>query len=173
MLQVSKFPEGTWLIFSNNWTSDLTFLSNIPIPLDSPFLLAEEVNTGVSLVEVYHVDHTRPLQKYKVADWNSVRGIVWFVNRRQRDLQGITIKAAYRIQVIYVVIHSFGRLTQSIKFVDPCIMVKFVKKNSIRCNNVSKFLLFHIYMILCLTTSTNYTSNNLLCMKNQRLPVQF
>ena len=27
--------------------------------------------------------------------------------------------------------------------------------------------------VLCLTTSTNYMSNNLLCMKNQRLPVQF
>ena len=26
---------------------------------------------------------------------------------------------------------------------------------------------------LCLTTSTNYTSNNLPHMKNQRLPVQF
>jgi hypothetical protein len=103
MLQVPKFPEGTWLIFSKNLTSDLTFLSNIPIPLESPFLLAEEVNTGVSLAEVYHVHLTRPLQKYKVADWNSVRGIVWFVNRRRRDLQGVTIRAAYRKQVIYVV----------------------------------------------------------------------
>ena len=26
---------------------------------------------------------------------------------------------------------------------------------------------------VCLTTSTNYTSNNLQCMQNQRLPVQF
>lgn len=113
MLQVSKFPEGTWLIFSNNWTSDSTFLTNICIPLDSPFLLAEEVNTGVSLAEVYHVHLTRPLQKYQVADWNSVRGIVWFVNRRRKNLQGVTVKAAYRRQVIPVVIHSFRRLTQS------------------------------------------------------------
>jgi len=28
-------------------------------------------------------------------------------------------------------------------------------------------------LILCLTKSTNYTSNNLSRMKNQRLPVQF
>jgi hypothetical protein len=113
MLQVSKFPEGTWLIFSNNCTSDLTFLTNIPIPLDSPFLLAEKVNTGVSLAEVYRIHLTRPLQKYQVADWNSVRGIVWFVNQRRSNLQGVTIKAAYRNQVISVVTHSFGRLTQS------------------------------------------------------------
>jgi len=103
MLQVSKFPEGTWLVFSNNWTSDLTLLTNILIPLDSPFLLAEEVNTGVSLSEVYQVHLTRPLQKYQVADWNSVRGIFWFVNRRRVNLQGVTIKAAYRKQVISVV----------------------------------------------------------------------
>ena len=108
MLQVSKFPEGTWLIFSNNWTSDLMFLTNIRIPLDSPFLVAEEVNKRVSLAEVYHVHLTRPLQKYQVADWNSVRGIVWFVNRRRRNLQGVTIKAAYRQQVISVVMLSFG-----------------------------------------------------------------
>jgi len=102
MLQVSKFPEGTWLVFSNNWTSDMKFLTNIHIPLDSPFLLAEEVNTGVSLAEVYHVHLSQPLQKYQVADWNSVRGIVWFVNRRRWNLQGVTIKAAYRIQVISI-----------------------------------------------------------------------
>ena len=113
MLQVSKFPEGTWLIFSKNRTSDLTFLTNILIPLDSQFLLAEEVNTGVSLAEVYHVNLTLPLQNYQVAEWNSDRGIVWFVNRRRRNLQGVTLKVAYRKQVISVVIHSFGLLTLS------------------------------------------------------------
>ena len=33
-------------------------------------------------------------------------------------------------------------------FVDPCIIVQFIKKNPTRCKNVSKFLLFHIYMKL-------------------------
>jgi len=98
-------------------------------------------------------------------------------------------------------------------FVDPCIIVQFIKKNPTRCNNVSKF--YYLIFIwsstcfgrhtahhqepksalaasgfayvegcwtcswwtlsgrVCLTTSTNYTSNNLLRMKNQRLPVQF
>lgn len=99
ILQVSKFPEGTWLIFSNNRTSDLSFLTNISIPLDCPFLVAEEVNTGVSLAEVYHVRLTRPLQIYHAADWNYVRGIAWFT-RRRKNLQGVTLKAAYREQVL-------------------------------------------------------------------------
>jgi hypothetical protein len=76
--------------------------------MDCPFLVAEEVNTGVSLAEVYHVHLTRPLQKYQVADWNSVRGIVWFVTPWRRNLQGVIIKAAYRNQVISVVTYSFG-----------------------------------------------------------------
>jgi len=61
------------------------------------------------------------------------------------------------------------------------------KEKSNKMQQSIKILLFHIYMklnvfrathrpssgTLCLTTSTNYTSNNLPRMKNQRLPVQF
>jgi hypothetical protein len=99
-------------------------------------------------------------------------------------------------------------------FVDPCTIVKFIKKNLTRCNNISKFY-YSIFIwsstcfgrhtahdqepktalaasdfsylegcwtcswwmlsgtVLCLTTSTNFTPNNLLRMQNQRLPVQF
>jgi len=51
-------------------------------------------------------------------------------------------------------------------FVDPCIIVQFIKKNPTRCNNVSNGT-------MCLTMSTSHTSNNLPRMKHQRLPVQF
>jgi hypothetical protein len=112
MLQVSRFPEGTWLIFLNNRTSDLKLLTAIHIPLDCPFLVAEQVNTDVSLTEVYHVHLTRPLQEYQVGNWNSVRGIAWSVTQRRRHLQGVTIKAAFRNQVTSVV--TFLRaITQS------------------------------------------------------------
>jgi hypothetical protein len=64
------------------------------------------------------------------------------------------------------------------------------KEKSNKMQQCIKILLFPIYMKLnmfratrrpssgplgsvCLTTSTNYTSNNLPRMKNQRLPVQF
>jgi hypothetical protein len=101
-LQVSKFPEGTWLIFLNNRTSDTKFLTDILIPLDYPFLVAEQVNKEVSLTEVYHVHLTRPLHEYQVAMWDSVRGIVWYVTRRRSHLQGVTIKAAFRKQVTLI-----------------------------------------------------------------------
>jgi len=90
-------------------------------------------------------------------------------------------------------------------FVDPFIIVQFLKKDPTRCNNVSEFYYsIFIWSWTCFgrhtahhqepkiapaasgfsyvlgcwtcswwTTSTNYTSNNLARMKNQRLPVQF
>jgi hypothetical protein len=36
----------------------------------------------------------------------------------------------------------------TLMFVDPCIFVQFIKKNPTRRNNISKFLLFHIYVKL-------------------------
>ena len=101
----------------------------------------------------------------------------------------------------------------NLMFVDPCIIVQFIKKNPTRCNNVSKFY-YSIFIwsstcfgghtahhqepktalaasgflyvegcwtcswwtlsgTVCLTTSTNYTSNSLPRMKNQWLPMQF
>jgi len=111
--------------------------------------------------------------------------------------------------IVVRLVHSVRKLM----FVDPCIIVQFIKKNPTRCNNVSKFY-YSIFICssacfgrhtahhqepktamaasgfayvegcwtcswwmlsgtLCLTTSTNYTSNNLPRMKNQRLPLQF
>jgi len=42
--------------------------------------------------------------------------------------------------------HTICKLNFNLMFVDPCVMVQFIKKNPTRFNNVSKFLLFHIYM---------------------------
>jgi len=44
-------------------------------------------------------------------------------------------------------------------FVDPCIIVQFIKKNPTRYNNVSKFLLYHIYMKLNMFRATHRPSS--------------
>jgi hypothetical protein len=44
-------------------------------------------------------------------------------------------------------------------FVDPCIIVQFIKKNPTRCNNVRTFLLFHIYMKLSMFRATQRPSS--------------
>jgi hypothetical protein len=75
------------------------------------------------------------------------------------------------------------RVSTYLTFVDPCIIVQFIKKNLTKCKNVSKFY-YSLFILsccgwwtlsgtVCLTTSTKYTFNNLPRIKNQRLPVQF
>jgi len=47
----------------------------------------------------------------------------------------------------------------NLMFLDPCIIVQFIKKNSTRCNSVSKFLLFHIYMNVNMFRETHRPSS--------------
>jgi len=89
---------------------------------------------------------------------------------------------------------GFKGLNCSLTFVDPCIIVQCIKKNPTRCNNVSKFY-YSIFIwsstcfgrqtahhqcswwtlsgTTCLTTSTNYTSNNLPLMKTRGCQCSF
>jgi hypothetical protein len=47
-------------------------------------------------------------------------------------------------------------------FVDPCIIVEVINRNPTRCNNVKKFLLFHIYMKLNMFRVTHRLSSGAL-----------
>ena len=43
----------------------------------------------------------------------------------------------------------YSTISENLMFVVPCIIVQYIKeKNPTRCNNVSKFLLFHIYIYI-------------------------
>jgi hypothetical protein len=111
ILQVSQFPEGTWLVFSNITASHMIFSADIHIPLDCEFLVAhisvgEQGDTDVSLTEVYHIHPTRPLQEFRVANWTSSSGILWFTTQQRKHLQGIKIKAGFREQVTFVTTKS-------------------------------------------------------------------
>jgi hypothetical protein len=95
-------PEGKWLLFFDSITSLKDFFSDIYIPLDCEFLVAQRSNgtedgdLEMSLTEVYNVHPTRPLQINPVARWSSNSGITWsevsFLDRRV-DLQGILLKS--------------------------------------------------------------------------------
>jgi hypothetical protein len=95
--------KGTWLLFLYSITSMEDFFSDIYIPLDCEFLVAqrwngkEDGNLEVSHTEVYSVHPTRPLQINPVARWSFSSGLTWsefsFLKRRG-DLQGISLKSA-------------------------------------------------------------------------------
>jgi hypothetical protein len=95
--------KSKWLLFLDSMTSLEDLFSNIYLPLDFEFLVAqrsngtEEGDLEVSLTEVYSVHPTRQLQINPVARRISNSGITWsevpFLDRRA-DLQGISMKAA-------------------------------------------------------------------------------
>jgi hypothetical protein len=104
ILQVSRFPEGTWLMFTNITELHTIFSADTHIPLDCKFLVAhvsegEEGSIDISLTEVYHIHPTRSLQEFRVANWTSSSGVLWFATQQRRHLQGIKIKAGFREQV--------------------------------------------------------------------------
>jgi hypothetical protein len=118
ILQISHFPEGTWLVFSNVTTSLKEFLTDTHIPFDCEFLVAKssagEADAEISLTEVYHVHPTLPLRECRVANWSYASGIVWFntpSTQRRRNLQGITIRVAIRKQVISIVTTMYEIVT--------------------------------------------------------------
>jgi hypothetical protein len=102
-METGKITKGKWLLVLDSMTSLEDFVSDVYIPLDCEFLVAQRSNgtedgdLEVSLTEVYNVHPTRRLQINPVARWISNCGITWsevsFLERRA-DLQGISLKAA-------------------------------------------------------------------------------
>jgi hypothetical protein len=95
---------------------------------------------------------------------------IWnFVNSQRKIQQGATMYQNFIIPYLYEAQHIRG---------DTPPIIRSLKLHW-------QSLVFHTYQVighvvgghcqaqLCLTTSTDYTSNNLVPMKNQRLPVQF
>jgi hypothetical protein len=102
LTEKGKMSESKWLLLFDSITSLEYFFSDIYIPLDCEFLVAQRSNgtengdLEVSLTEVYSVHPTRPLQINPVARWISNSGLTWsdvsFLERRV-DLQGISLKS--------------------------------------------------------------------------------
>jgi len=98
-----RVSKSKWLLFLDSMSSLEDFFTDIYIPLDCEFLVAqrsngtEEGDLEVSLREVYNVHPTRPLQIYTVAKWISNSGLTYsevsFLERRA-DLHGISLKTA-------------------------------------------------------------------------------
>jgi hypothetical protein len=88
--------RGKWLIFLDSLTSLEDFFSDIYIPLDCEFLVAqrsngtEEGDLEVSFTELYSGHPTRPLQINTDTRYISKTGLIWsefsFLERR-RDLK--------------------------------------------------------------------------------------
>jgi hypothetical protein len=85
-----------WLLFLDTNTSLEQFFTDINIPFDCQFLVAQpQVDHVVVLTEVYHVSPTFPLQTYHFGNWTSGGGLTWPTQglySRRNNLQGLVLK---------------------------------------------------------------------------------
>ena len=86
-----------WLLFMDTNISLEQFFTDINIPFDSQFLVAQpQSDQVVVLTEVYRVSPTLPLQTYRFGNWTAGGGLTWpsqgFYTRR-KNVNGLTIQA--------------------------------------------------------------------------------
>jgi hypothetical protein len=91
--------RAIWLLFLDTNMSLEQFFTDINIPLDTQFLVAQHQSDHVVvLTEVYRVSPTLPLQTYRFGNWTAGGGLTWpsqGLYTRRKNLNGLTIQATY------------------------------------------------------------------------------
>jgi len=94
--------KAIWLLFLDTNTSLEQLFTDINIPFDCQFLVAQpQSDHVVVLTEVYRVNPTLPLQTYSFGNWTAGGGLTWpkgGLYMRRKNLKGLTIQAT-RINV--------------------------------------------------------------------------
>jgi len=89
--------DANWLLFLDTSTSLEQFFTDINIPFDCQFLVAQpQSDHVVVLTEVYRVRPTLPLQTYRFGNWTADGGLTWpsqGLYRRRNNLQRIELEA--------------------------------------------------------------------------------
>ena len=100
-----------WLLFLDTNTSLEQFFTDINIPFNCQFMVAQpQSNHVVVLTEVYRVSPTLPLQTYRFGNWTVGGGLTWppqGLYRRRNNLQGLELKAGSRMVQCRVVSFNY------------------------------------------------------------------
>ena len=91
--------RALWLLFVDTNKSLEQFFTDINIPFDCQFLVAQpQTDHVVVLTEVYRVSPTLPLQTYRFGNWTAEGGLTWpseGLYRRRNNLLGHTIQTVH------------------------------------------------------------------------------
>jgi hypothetical protein len=102
--------HAVWLLFLDTNTSLEQFFTDINIPFDCQFLVAQpQSDHVVMLTEVYRVSPTLPLQTYRFGNWTAAGGLTWpsqGLYMRRHNLQGIVLRVAVN-NVMYLHLYVF------------------------------------------------------------------
>ena len=99
MLVHTDSSRAIWLLFLDTNKSLKQFFTDINIPFDCQFLVAQpQTDHVVVLTEVYRVSPTLPLQTYSFGNWTAGGGLTWSSHglyMRRKTLNGFTIQATH------------------------------------------------------------------------------
>ena len=91
--------RSIWLLFLDTNTSLEQFFTDINIPFNCQFLVAQPHSDHVVvLTEVYRVSPTLPLQTYRFGNWTAGGGLIWpseGLYRRRNNLKRLTIHGTH------------------------------------------------------------------------------
>jgi hypothetical protein len=104
-----RFSSAIWLLSLEANVSLKQFFTDINIPFDCQFLVAQpEHGHVVALTEVYRVSPTLPLQTYRFGSWTAAGGLTWpsqgFYQRRSK-LKGLVLRTAV-LNVRFIAQHN-------------------------------------------------------------------
>jgi len=95
----SYSSKAIWLLFLDTNTSLEQFFTDINIPFDCQFLVAQPQSDHVVLLtEVYRVSPTLPLQTYRFGNWTAGGDLAWpsqGLYTRRNSLNGYVIQATH------------------------------------------------------------------------------
>jgi hypothetical protein len=95
----AQLSSAIWLLFLDTNTSLDQFFTDINIPFDCQFLVAQPHGDHVVvLTEVYRVSPTLPLQIHRFGNWTAGGGLTWpsqGLYRRRNNLKGHIIRATH------------------------------------------------------------------------------
>jgi hypothetical protein len=106
MLAAVSLKSAVWLWQVGSVTSPHELLRDVRVPLDTRFILAQLLDDGVLLLEVYHISDKLQLRRFSTWTRKSgLRGTTWddFYGRRT-NLQGTVIKVS-SVQVFGLCFH--------------------------------------------------------------------
>jgi hypothetical protein len=99
LTQGTQASTAIWLLFLDTNTSLEQFFTDINIPFDCQFLVAQpQCDHVVVLTEVYRVNPTLPLQTYRFGNWTAGGGLTWpsqGLYRRRNNLHCHIIHATH------------------------------------------------------------------------------
>lgn len=88
--------NARWLLFLSNNSSIEEVFSQINIPLDCEFLVAQRHKEEVQLSEVYRVHASYPLEVHRLGSWSRAEGLQWtsgHILQRRGNLRGLLLRA--------------------------------------------------------------------------------